>query len=84
MRNIKDLVLPKADKRGKYGHIDSLCRQSIDWSLIERHYFDMMRVAVSIKAGRMTPSTILRRLGAYFGERDHGFRLIVISESGGR
>jgi len=64
IRNIKDLVLYKADRRRKYKHIDSLCRQSIDWALIERHYLDMMRVAVSIKAGRMTPSTILRRLGA--------------------
>jgi TnpA family transposase len=64
MRNIKDLVLYKADRRRKYKHIDSLCRQAIDWALIERHYADMMRVAVSIKAGRMTPSTILRRLGS--------------------
>uniref|UniRef100_UPI003BEF24A6 Tn3 family transposase n=1 Tax=Burkholderia arboris TaxID=488730 RepID=UPI003BEF24A6 len=79
MRNIKDLVLYKADKRRKYEHIDSLCRQSIDWSLIERHYTDMMRVAVSIKAGKMTPSTILRRLGSestknklYFAFRELG------------
>ncbi|CAG9243406.1 Tn3 family transposase [Paraburkholderia caribensis] len=79
MRNIKDLVLYKADKRRKYEHIDSLCRQTIDWTLIERHYPDMMRVAVSIKAGKMTPSTILRRLGSestknklYFAFRELG------------
>jgi TnpA family transposase len=79
MRNIKDLVLYKADKRRKYAHIDSLCRQTIDWDLIERHYLDMMRVAVSIKAGKMTPSTILRRLGSestknklYFAFRELG------------
>jgi hypothetical protein len=79
IRNIKDLVLYKADRRRKYKHIDSLCRQSIDWALIERHYLDMMRVAVSIKAGRMTPSTILRRLGSestknklYFAFRELG------------
>jgi TnpA family transposase len=79
MRNIKDLVLYKADRRRKYAHIDSLCRQTIDWDLIERHYLDMMRVAVSIKAGRMTPSTILRRLGSesaknklYFAFRELG------------
>jgi TnpA family transposase len=64
MRNIEDLVLYKADRRRKYKHIDSLCRQAIDWALIEPHYADMMRVAVSIKAGKMTPSTILRRLGS--------------------
>ena len=79
MRNIKDLVLYKADRRRKYKHIDSLCRQAIDWALLERHYLDMMRVAVSIKAGKMTPSTILRRLGSestknklYFAFRELG------------
>lgn len=64
MRNIKDLILYKADKRRKYEHIDSLCRQTIDWNPIERHYADMMRVAVPIQTGKMTPSTILRRLGS--------------------
>ncbi|MGF6383251.1 TnpA family transposase [Paraburkholderia atlantica] len=64
MRNIKDLVLYEADRLRKYKHIDSLCRQPVDWPLIERHYADMMRVAVSIKAGKMTPSTVLRRLGS--------------------
>lgn len=79
MRNIKDLVLYKVDRHRKYAHIDSLCRQAIDWDLIERHYSDMMRVAVSIKAGKMTPSTILRRLGSestknklYFAFRELG------------
>jgi len=79
MRNIKGLVLFKADRRRKYAHIESLCRQSIDWNLIERHYADMLRVAVSIKAGKMTPSTILRRLGSastknklYFAFRELG------------
>ncbi|QUN32294.1 Tn3 family transposase (plasmid) [Cupriavidus sp. KK10] len=79
MRNIKGLVLFKADRRRKYAHIESLCRQTINWDLIQRHYPDMLRVAVSIKAGRMTPSTILRRLGSdsaknklYFAFRELG------------
>ncbi|KJK24357.1 hypothetical protein UB46_10710 [Burkholderiaceae bacterium 16] len=79
MRDIKDLLLYKADRRRKYDHIECLCRRSIDWDLIQRHYPDMMRVAVSIKAGMMTPSTILRRLGSesaknklYFAFRELG------------
>ena len=79
MRNIKDLVLYKADRRRRYDHIERLCRRSLDWDLIQRHYPDMMRVAVSIKAGKMTPSTILRRLGSestknklYFAFRELG------------
>ncbi len=79
IRNIKHLVLYKAGKRRRYKHIESLCRASIDWALIERHYPDMLRVAISIKAGKMTPSTILRRLGSestknklYFAFRELG------------
>ena len=30
MRNIRDLILYKADKHRKYAHIDSLCRKTID------------------------------------------------------
>jgi len=79
MRNIKNLILFKADRRRKYAHIERLCRQTINWDLIQRHYPDMMRVAVSIQAGKMTPSTILRRLGSesvknklYFAFRELG------------
>lgn len=44
-------MLHKVDRRRQYKRIDSVCRRSIDWALIERHYLDMMRVAVSIKLG---------------------------------
>lgn len=37
----------------------------IDWRLIELHLPAMLRVAVSIKTGKITPSAILRRLGTY-------------------
>ncbi len=39
--------------------------ESDDWKLIETHFPAMLRVAVSIKTGKITPSTILRRLGTY-------------------
>jgi len=38
---------------------------TIDWALIETHLPDMIRVALSSKAGKIRPSTILRKLGAY-------------------
>lgn len=80
IRNIKDLTFFKPTKDAKYENIQSLFRgDSIDWALIERHFEDMMRVAVSIKAGLMTPSTLLRRLGSksrknklYFAFRELG------------
>ncbi|OUL86127.1 Tn3 family transposase [Paraburkholderia hospita] len=79
IRDVKDLVFYKADRRRRYRNIESLFRASIDWGLIERHFPDMLRVAISIKAGLMTPSTILRRLGSesvknklYFAFREPG------------
>lgn len=85
MRNIRDLVLYKADKRRKYAHIDSLCRRTIDWELIERHYPDMMRVAVSVKAGRMTPSAILRRVGSEGAKNKlyFAFRAVDVTQAEG-
>ncbi len=63
IRNIKDLVFFRADRSDQYEHIGSLFRNTIDWELIARHMKDMLRVVISIKAGKIAPSTILRRLG---------------------
>src|SRR3546814_20561298 len=52
IRGIKQLVFYKPDRKAKYGHINSLFTEAINWELIERHYPDMLRVAISIKAGR--------------------------------
>lgn len=65
IRNWKDLKLFRPDKDTRYEHIDSLFTDVIDWQLIETHYPDMLRVAMSIKAGQVTAATILRRLGTY-------------------
>jgi TnpA family transposase len=63
IRNIKDLVFFRGDRGDHFEHIGSLFRGNIDWSLIARHLKDMLRVVISIKAGKIAPSTILRRLG---------------------
>lgn len=65
IRNIKQLVFFKPDRRTQYRHINDLFKGTIDWELIARHVPDILRVAISIKAGRMTPSMILRRLGTF-------------------
>jgi len=65
IRNWKDLKLFRPDPALHYTHLDSLFSDSIDWNLIETHLPDMIRVALSIKVGKITPSTILRKLGAY-------------------
>ena len=65
IKNWKDLTLFRPDPDVHYTHLDSLFSDSIDWELIATHLPDMIRVALSIKAGKIAPSTILRKLGAY-------------------
>lgn len=65
IRGIKDLILYRPDARYRYDNINGLFSNSIDWKLIKTHLHDMMRVAVSVKTGKITASTILRRLGTY-------------------
>jgi TnpA family transposase len=65
IRNIHDLKFFRPDKKTRYRHIDSLFNEAIDFNLIQTHLPDMLRVAISIKLGKITASTILRRLGTY-------------------
>jgi TnpA family transposase len=65
IRNWKHLTLYRPTKDVHYQHIDSLFSATVDWDLIAMHLLDMLRVGVSIAAGTITPSTILRRLGTY-------------------
>jgi TnpA family transposase len=65
IRHWKDLTLYRPDNASHYAHIDALFTDTVDWDLIRTHVPDMLRVAVSIRAGRITASTILRRLGTY-------------------
>lgn len=81
IRNIRDLIFFKPEKGMQFEHIGGLFKgeEAIDWKLIETHYADMLRIAISIKAGKITPSMILRRLGTasvknrlYFAFRELG------------
>jgi TnpA family transposase len=65
IRNWKSLDFCRPDSKARYDHIDSLFTENVDWNLIETHLPDMLRVVLSIKAGRISASTILRRLGTY-------------------
>jgi TnpA family transposase len=63
IRNWKDLVLYRPTRHTRYKHINSLFSDTINWSFIERHWQDMMQVVISIQAGKLLPSTLLRKLG---------------------
>ncbi|SAL81667.1 transposase Tn3 family protein [Caballeronia terrestris] len=64
IRNWKDLVLYRPDSEAKYRHVDRLFTTTIDWVLIERHWQELMQVALSIQAGTISSPLLLRRLGS--------------------
>jgi TnpA family transposase len=63
IRNWKDLVFFRPDKETKYQHVDALFTEVIDWKLIETHWRDLMQVTLSIRAGKISSVTLLRKLG---------------------
>ena len=65
IRNIQDLSLYRPDPDFRCKNIDSLFRGNIDFDLIETHLRDMLKIVISIKKGKISSSTILRRLGTY-------------------
>lgn len=65
MRTWNDVTLYRVDRQTTYQHIDTLLTQVVDWDLIERHWLDMMQVVLSIQAGKILPSMLLKKLGVY-------------------
>lgn len=65
MRTWNDATFYRPNRIIFYRHIDSLFAKTIDWSLIETHWADMMQVALSIQAGKVLPSMLLRKLGSH-------------------
>lgn len=80
IRNWKDLKWFRPTPQETYKNIEALfTREAVDWDLIACHLPDMLQVAQSIRAGRISPSTILRKLGTssrknklYFAFRELG------------
>lgn len=64
MRTWNDVAFYRPEKKTKYKHIDSLFTKTVDWSLIETHWKDMMQVVLSIQAGKVLPSMLLRKLNS--------------------
>ena len=71
IRNWKGLTYFQHSDQARYSHIDALFtdasggRHVIDWKLITKMWPDLMRVAISIKEGRLNSVTLLRRLGSH-------------------
>ena len=64
IRNWADLNFYRPATTARYEHIDSLFGDNvIGWGLIETHWTDLLRTAISIAQGRLSSVTLLRRLG---------------------
>jgi TnpA family transposase len=59
------LTFYRPDKDTRYAHIDAVFSEVIDWALIRTHARDLQRIAVSIRNGRISASTVLKRLSSY-------------------
>lgn len=78
IRGIQSLKFFRADAKSVSVNINDLFSDTIDWKLIEQHLPGMLRVAVSIKTGKITPSAILRRLGTYSNKNKLYFGFIEL------
>lgn len=66
IRNWKELTFYRPSKQSEYVHIDALFgepgKNTIDFDLIESQFRHLMRVAVSVREGTISSSTLLKRL----------------------
>jgi TnpA family transposase len=65
MRNWNDVTFYRPDKETTYKHIDKLFTETVNWDIIEKHWQDLMQVAISIQSGKVLPSMLLQKLGVY-------------------
>ncbi|MUG98939.1 Tn3 family transposase [Scytonema sp. UIC 10036] len=64
IRNWQDYSFFRPSVDVVYNYIDPLFKEVANWKLIQTHWHDMMRVILSIKVGKVMPSTLLRKLGS--------------------
>ncbi|MDC9598581.1 Tn3 family transposase [Xenorhabdus anantnagensis] len=64
MRNWNDAVFYRPSNDATYKHIDKLFTKTVDWGLIQTHWQDLIQVVLSIQAGRVLPSMLLRKLNS--------------------
>lgn len=65
IRNWKDLKFYRPFPKAQYSHINPIFNANINWDLIRSSWQELMQVVLSIRAGKLMPSTILRKLGTY-------------------
>jgi TnpA family transposase len=76
IRNWKDLTFYRPNRAARYRHIDELFGEAIDWDKLATHWQDLLRVVLSIKAGKLSSAVLLRKLGTHSRKNRlyHAFR----------
>ena len=66
IRHWKDLTFYRPSADSRYVHIDALfgepARNVIDWDLIDTHFKDLARIAISVREGAISSALLLHRL----------------------
>jgi TnpA family transposase len=67
IRNWQDLIFYRPSPGTNYEHIDALFgapgRNTVNWAKIKTHWRDLMQVVLSVRAGKISSATLLRKLG---------------------
>ncbi|MBK8284415.1 MAG: Tn3 family transposase [Ahniella sp.] len=69
IRQLWRVQFSRAQKQHRCKNLEPLFKDDVNWERIQTHMREMMRVAVSIKLGKLAPSDILRRLGSHSQEK---------------
>jgi TnpA family transposase len=56
--------LYRPSRNSEFEAISHLFSATVDWSLIERHYPDFIRLALAIHSGELAPSAVLTRINS--------------------
>ena len=65
IRSWADYTFFRPSKNEVYEYIEPLFKDVVNWDLIQTHWKDLMQIALSLKAGKLMPSTLLRKLNSY-------------------
>jgi TnpA family transposase len=67
IRNWQDLIFYRPGPAAKYEHIDALFgppgKNTVNWAKIQTHWQDLLQVVLSVRAGKISSATLLRKLG---------------------
>ena len=64
IRDINSLIFFRPDRITSLPHLEPLFSEPTNYDIIEDQHLEMLRVAISISEGKITASTLIRRIGS--------------------